>query len=123
MAIEHLTERKMTPEFKAKWLEALRSGRYAQGRCYLRTGANEFCCMGVALDLIDSTQWRDPYKSQWGDMVIDWKDLRAGDTTEALADAIGLLYSDVKHLAIVNDREGQCAKDFLQIAEWIEENV
>lgn len=117
------TERKMAPEFKAKWLEALRSGRYAQGRCYLRTGANEFCCMGVALDLIDSTQWRDPYKSEWGDVVIDWKDLRSGDTTESLADAIGLRYSDMKHLIIMNDREGSCAKTFPEIADWIEENL
>lgn len=33
-----------------KWVEALRSGRFAQGRCALNTG-NRFCCLGVACEL------------------------------------------------------------------------
>lgn len=40
---------KMNPEIKAKWVAALRSGDYEQGRGYLHRGG--FCCLGVACDL------------------------------------------------------------------------
>lgn len=33
-----------------KWVQALESGEYEQGRSYLRHG-NNFCCLGVACDL------------------------------------------------------------------------
>lgn len=40
---------KMDPELKAKWVEALRSGRYKQGRRCLGDGeyAPYYCCLGV----------------------------------------------------------------------------
>ena len=39
-------------ESARKWVAALRSGRYAQGRSVLRrVGTDEFCCLGVACDL------------------------------------------------------------------------
>lgn len=31
-----------------KWINALRSGEYAQGRTHLQDGGNTFCCLGVA---------------------------------------------------------------------------
>jgi hypothetical protein len=34
-----------------KWVEALRSGKYEQGRNRLKTAHNEFCCLGVACEL------------------------------------------------------------------------
>jgi hypothetical protein len=37
---------RMNPEVKAKWVAALRSGEYRQGRERLRTG-DAFCCFGV----------------------------------------------------------------------------
>lgn len=33
-----------------KWIEALRSGRYKQGKGHLRT-KDEYCCLGVACEL------------------------------------------------------------------------
>lgn len=40
----------MNPEIKAKWVAALRSGEYKQGRAYLRfDGAH--CCLGVLCEL------------------------------------------------------------------------
>lgn len=44
----------MNPEIKAKWLAALRSGEYKQGRNRLRTnvpGAPQYCCLGVLCEL------------------------------------------------------------------------
>lgn len=42
---------KLKPEFKAKWLEALRSGKYnqCQGRLHKHGG---FCCIGVAEEIM-----------------------------------------------------------------------
>jgi hypothetical protein len=40
----------MKPEVKQMWLEALRSGKYKQGKRQLRDG-NKFCCLGVLCDL------------------------------------------------------------------------
>lgn len=49
---------KMNPEVKVKWLSALRSGEYTQGRAALRrmnkkTGREEFCCLGVLCDIAE----------------------------------------------------------------------
>ena len=46
----------MDAELKAKWLEALRSGRYDQTTGKLRNGSC-FCCLGVLCDVFDPTRW------------------------------------------------------------------
>lgn len=55
------TNERIKEEFDAelaqKWLAALRSGEYTQGRDRLRTLNSEFCCLGVACDIADSSQW------------------------------------------------------------------
>ena len=40
----------MNPKIKARWLKALRSGRYKQAKGQLRK-ADSFCCLGVLCDL------------------------------------------------------------------------
>jgi hypothetical protein len=42
---------KMNAEVKKKWLAALRSGKYKQGKYTLRTEDNEFCCLGVLCEV------------------------------------------------------------------------
>lgn len=47
---------KMKPEIKERWLKALRSGEYTQGRGSLRYTKREkqvdaFCCLGVLCDI------------------------------------------------------------------------
>lgn len=41
----------MNKEIKLKWIEALRSGNYKQGRGQLRNHRNEYCCLGVLCDI------------------------------------------------------------------------
>jgi hypothetical protein len=44
----------MNPEIKTKWLTALRSGNYEQGREQLATlteGGTTFCCLGVLCEI------------------------------------------------------------------------
>lgn len=40
---------KLDPVVKAKWVAALRSGKYEQGKGYLKDG-NSYCCLGVAVE-------------------------------------------------------------------------
>lgn len=40
-----------------KWVEALRSGDYQQGRFDLRTSDNCYCCLGVACNLFTQGEW------------------------------------------------------------------
>ena len=39
------------------WVEALRSGKYEQGRHRLRDNENGFCCLGVACDVFGPDDW------------------------------------------------------------------
>jgi hypothetical protein len=40
-----------------RWVEALRSGKYKQGRGVLRTSDNAFCCLGVLADVYNPEYW------------------------------------------------------------------
>lgn len=42
----------MNKEYKEKWIAALRSGKYKQGKGVLRNSNNEFCCLGVLCDIV-----------------------------------------------------------------------
>lgn len=43
--------------WKEKWLEALRSGKYKQGKNHLQDNDNNFCCLGVLCDIYDPSKW------------------------------------------------------------------
>ena len=47
----------MIKERAMELVVALRSGKYKQGKEWLRKG-DAFCCLGVACDLYDRTGWR-----------------------------------------------------------------
>ena len=42
----------MKAELKTKWIEALRSGKYNQGRRALVTNQGSYCCLGVLCDVM-----------------------------------------------------------------------
>ena len=42
----------MNKEFIKRWISALRSGKYSQGRVYLESSTGEMCCLGVACNLL-----------------------------------------------------------------------
>lgn len=54
-----------------KWVEALESGKYQQGRNRLRN-FDRFCCVGVLCDVVDPTKW--VYLGDWGVDVWDGED-------------------------------------------------
>lgn len=112
----------MNPDVKAKWLDALRSGRYEQGTGWLHyeeDHTHKFCCLGVLCELAvaegiippggpDSTVWdydgRDCYLPP---VVAEWADI---DSTGRIKG-----YS----LADMND-EGS---SFAEIADVIEQHT
>jgi hypothetical protein len=67
----------MNPEWKEKWITALRSGEYQQGKGSLRNSYNQFCCLGVFCDIYIK---KNPDRAKWEDntntFIID--DLRYG---------------------------------------------
>lgn len=66
---------KMDPEIKAEWVAALRSGQYKQGKDYLRTEGDAYCCLGVLCDIAGTHG-----VGSWGDQgYFNSKDLSEGD--------------------------------------------
>jgi len=106
-------------ELKAKWLEALRSGKYDQISGQLRVG-NCFCCLGVLCDIANPKGWDD---EEWNDVVgeEDGEDYGVTRCVSELPDRfrsrIGMTFEHQERLVRMNDDE---RKSFSQIADYIE---
>lgn len=109
-------------EFAKRWIAALRSGKYLQGQSYLENSFGHYCCLGVAcrmdhprVDLkdkyfIESSSYfgkRSVTKNLENSMPTL---LRGTDTQNAF----------VKKVSEMNDDDDA---SFLDIANWIEQNV
>ena len=101
---------KLDPEFKAKWVAALRSGGYKQwrgGYTNWKEGKYDaFCCLGVAAVLCG----KDPKNAadMWSPRVSD----------------LGVNCDDASFLAAMNDgKHGQAPHSFAEIADYIERNL
>ena len=46
----------MNQEIKKKWVDALRSGKYKQGRGRLKA-SGKFCCLGVLCSVVRAKNW------------------------------------------------------------------
>lgn len=110
----------MNPEWKAKWIAALRSGKYKQGFHYLRSennGSAEYCCLGVLHEImggsfdrsgLPATGWLPPKTARAAGLpvpqhpVFDWS---PNNLQRVLAD--------------MND----VGKTFAEIADWIEKRL
>lgn len=106
----------MKPELKAKWLEALRSGKYRQGRGALQSYTGTFCCLGVLCDVLDPTGWASNGGPEAPRMYVYRGDERNGYLPMLLGEAIELPSSLQSRLANLND-DGQ---SFAAIAKVIE---
>lgn len=106
----------MKPEWKQKWIEALRSKKYVQGRGRLRTTSNRFCCLGVLCDLVNPYGWTlnpdyEKYYEFYG---------RGAYAPESVLDVTGLTTAAQIRLACMNDHEYYT---FDMISDWIEANL
>ena len=120
----------MKPKIKARWLAALRSGDYRQGKYRLREG-NDFCCLGVLCDVLSSDaggEWVRPkeQKSAWPNTDSEMQEAAGGLLHERVPEIAGLNpnqlgVSFVPHLTLadLNDQ----GKSFDQIADVIEKHL
>lgn len=103
----------MDPEIKAKWIAALRSGRYPQTRAALRTDVG-YCCLGVLCDLLRPKGWRIPIAGQPLYMHSGNYSSLGGD----LAEESDLSSERLEWLIHMNDT----GKSFAAIADYIDRN-
>lgn len=112
------TNERLDHEFKSKWVGALRSGKYKQRMGLLRGGPcmeDGFCCLGVALDLIDPNGWT-------GIGQQEWKGLGATNIL-GTAPVIGVTKEEARRLAGMNDGHLYQKLTFAEIADYIESNL
>lgn len=110
----------MNQELKAKWVEALRSGRYSQDTGTLRSGYG-FCCIGVLLDVSGFGEWDDSacvYTDRYGE-----RHDCIGEMVTPVRLEIGL--TDIEQTKLINMNDGHAATDerqhnFDEIADYIE---
>lgn len=107
---------KLPEDFKAKWVAALRSGEYKQGRLRLHNADNTYCCLGVAATICGV------------DMNIYGSHASIAERAEQQVYGsplnVPVELSDnrmlQKRLWSMNDMEN---KSFLEIADYIEQNL
>lgn len=103
----------MKKDVMEKWVAALRSGKYRQGKNRLRNSCNQFCCLGVLCDISEISQFDEdgfylkagailPYK------VMEWADIKSPSP-----------YAQEYSLMSMND---SLNKSFEEIADFIEAN-
>lgn len=106
----------MNPEVKQQWVAALRSGKYEQGVCVLRSMTDQFCCLGVLCDVVNPDGWGSPE----GHLIRLPHDGEPDYPSIDILEAAGLPHYVGSHLAIFNDEHRW---SFDHIADWIEENL
>jgi hypothetical protein len=103
-----IAERKMDAKIKAKWLKALRGGRYKQTYGQLKDGSG-YCCLGVLCKVsglkIDASG---------GSVLVEGRDAGYRPIGQIVGEGA---YTQLYRM---NDCEG---KSFAQIADYIEANL
>jgi hypothetical protein len=94
----------MDENIKEKWVNALRSGEYKQGRARLQCH-DEYCCLGVLVDVAAPERWAD-HSAQ-------------GILDRSLRTQFGI--TDEWHLCLTRMNDG--GMTFKQIADYIESNL
>lgn len=99
----------MNKEIKDKWIAALESGAFIQGKEYLENNG-AYCCLGV-LNRVCSDDGIVIGRCPDGDEYLD---------AEICEAATGLTFDNQKRLWRMNDTEG---KSFAQIAQFIRDTL
>lgn len=113
-----MARKRMNPEWKTKWLKALRSGTYRQVTEQL-TASGRYCCLGVLYDCLvkdGEASWDDPVKAY--EAVIPYN--RAELLDKNVLDIVGFTNKSQELLANFNDVHNM---EFPAIADWVEANL
>jgi|SRR6185437_2598790 len=108
----------LDPKFKARWVEALRSGAFDQTQGTLRDN-NGFCCLGVACNIIDHNRWAE--ENKWGEFFYEFPtgEKASADWSKEFCDSVGLPYNTMDLLTQMNDN----GSTFEAIADFIEDEL
>lgn len=122
----------MNQDIKARWLTALRSGKYEQGRTLLRQfdGTKDlFCCLGVLLDQESVGEWKKHDIELFGrsrDSIAYYCETFLDEDNHMLCDlsykrltSYGMERQHQHDLIAMNDG----GKTFAEISDWIEANL
>ena len=104
---------RMNPEVKKMWTEALRSGKYKQGRGYLYS-EGKYCCLGVLREIAPKEMRKSPgvRRGALSRKVMNWAGLSEADPI--------IMIRGFKKASEAND----CLKlSFDEIADLIENNL
>lgn len=104
-------------EFGMKWIEALRSGDYVQGRKQLHDHGT-YCCLGVCCKLVGFEDFGESQYIQTGTAYYNLKQIPNGIPIQL----IGTVGNNnlIQDLVRLNDDE-ECS--FSEIADWLETNI
>lgn len=111
----------MDPEIRRKWVEALRSGKYEQGRNHLRTIDGRFCCLGVLADIVDPGSWETSSCPKDEFFIHQGSSLTLSDE---FAEQVGL--DGNQQMALWKRNDGSTLIErhsFSQIADYIEQHI
>ena len=106
----------MDKNIKKDWVNALRSGRYEQGRGSL-CNDHRFCCLGVLYEVLIKEGHFSIERTCRGTLVMYDGNI---SYPYNLINCNIIRESDVDKLVIMNDSKGF---SFKEIADWIEENL
>lgn len=107
--------RHMPEGLKKKWVEALRSGRYLQGRGCLKqkdTSFEAFCCIGVLADLVNPNGWKTTVFGR--DNAFAWES--DNQVYMIIPGRVNATHASLTRLAELNDK----GSSFEEIATEIE---
>lgn len=107
-------------EVRRRWIAALRSGKYKQGRRGLRIiyGDNElWCCLGVLCDVVAPENWVS--SGQFYQAYQHLEGFSALPTT-AILESAGIDQFELNRLIQMNDGLG---RTFEQIADFLERRL
>lgn len=109
----------MNKTIKKRWLKALRSGDYEQGRSMLCSEKNTFCCLGVLVDIEFDGYWTTPLGGcrHW---LIDGKSY--GILPTKFRQQVGITDTQELQLSRMNDNTVK-KSSFNKIADWIEKHL
>lgn len=129
------TYSKMNKRIKAKWLAALRSGEYNQGRhrlkhtfsgkdpfsCGKKLKKPTFCCLGVLCDLEKKGKWVETNPDAPEDVFFEFENEKSDETPPVtLLKKVGLCGEAIDELVTLNDDK---RARFKKIADFIEKNL
>lgn len=113
---------KMNSEYKAKWVAALRSGEYQQCTKRLQNQSG-FCCIGVLSDIV-----KNDVDAEWVDFEYTWRDENSNEVLSEMLEMpiivrVLVQFPSIDRVGWLVDMNDAQNKTFLEIADYIEENL